>query len=848
MRTGLLSPTVSLALACAPAVAWVLAACGDTATGPATERLDARPPVDAEAVTPDARGPESDVTPAADASGDATPADAAPDAGDAVDAATPPSAVLGTGRFRLEVRDAPFGLTVTRDGLPVAHVRSIDAAFAESQAEADDRSKFYDPAKPSTYRVSWRTLAPVGAPGPDGLTATLGFEDWRARFSVSTDGDADGRFTAELVPEAPGALVQLRLVLDAPAGEAYYGLGELFDTPEHRGKQRPMHIGPDIQSEGFYSEYHVAVPLLIGTGGWGLFVEDRHPGNFDVAATDPERLKVVFETRSLKFHLFAADTPTDVLPHYIALTGEPARPAEWAFGGWIWRNENRDAQQVYDDLRAIRENDLPMSGMWLDRPWATGINTFEMDPAKFPDPEGLVAAIHAAGLRFAVWASPYLAPDTGELWQVAHDNDWFVHTPPGWPKPFDGDYIDFTNPAADAHFRGIIRRITELGGMGAQGFKLDFGEDIQVGTGPIALAFDFHNGETERTMHHGIAPLYHRPFAELTGGDAQNFILSRAGTYGDQTLTTTIWPGDLCNGFEKYQERRHVGGLPAAISGGLSLSTSGYPWFASDTGGYRHGRAPKDVFLRWVAYSALGTVMQTGGSEQHNPWDFEVHDTGRDAQPISQFDTETLTIYRAFARLFIRLHAYRHPFNEEAHRTGRPVTRPLGFAYPELGVHPATEYLLGDALLVTPVADETGAVEVVVPPGRWYDWFTGEVVEGPTTLQRDVPFDRIALYAREGAVIPLLRDTVDTLAPATDPDVDSYANDPGVLTVRLYPGEGRRTFETLGGTTLTVDGDTVTLTGDHFTGYVFELQGRRGEVQRVERGPGTQTFELPPPE
>jgi hypothetical protein len=109
-----------------------------------------------------------------------------------------------------------------------------------------------------------------------------------------------------------------------------------------------------------------------------------------------------------------------------------------------------------------------------------------------------------------------------------------------------------------------------------------------------------------------------------------------------------------------------------------------------------------------------------------------------------------------------------------------------------------------------------------------------------------IPLDRIALYAREGAIVPLLRETVDSLAPATDPDVDSYADDPGVLTVRLYPGDGRRAFETLGGTTITVEGDTVTLTGDHFTGYVFELHGRGGEPVRIERGPGAQTFELPP--
>lgn len=833
-RPGLLSALLApFAVACDDAGSSTAPVVGPDAdaTRPAGEPgADATRP----AVEPDAAVPaEKDATAEGDPDADA-------DAG-----APGVVGALTAGRYRLDVL-APMGLVLTRDDVPLARVRGLETGHAASAAEAADRTRFFDPANPRVARVEWHALDVAGAPDAAGRIPLTGADGLTATLTATTD--AEGRFTFELTPEGSGTetLVQLRLSLDAPAGEAYYGLGELFDTPEHRGRSRPMHIGPTLDSEGLYTEYHVAIPLLLGTGGWGLFVEDRHAGLFDVADTDPERIQVTFEARRLRFHLYGSDTPVDVLQHYVEQTGRPARPAEWAFGGWIWRNENRDQAQVYDDLRALREHDLPMSGMWLDRPWATGINTFVMDPEKFPDPEGLVAAVHAAGLRFAVWASPYLEPATGELWQTAADNGWFVRMPEGWPKPFnEADFVDLTNPAATAFFTDVIRRITDLG---AEGFKLDFGEDIQIGAGSTALSFDFHNGETERTMHHGIAPYYHRPFAELTGGDGRNFILSRAGTYGDQTLTTTIWPGDLCNGFEAHLEGRHVGGLPAAIAGGLSLSASGYPFYASDTGGYRHGRAPKDVFLRWTAYAALGSVMQTGGSEHHNPWDFEPYDTGRDDPVESRFDAETLAIYRQFARLYVRLHAYRHPFNEAAHETGHPVTTPLGLAHPELGVHPATQYRLGDALYVAPATDAGGHVAHVLPAGRFFDWFTGETVEGPTVVERDVPFDRISLYVRAGAVIPLLRETVDTLATATDPDVDSYADDPGVLTVRVYPGEGTVRFETLGGTVITVDHDAgqITLEGDHFTGYVFEAHGGEGAGGRLERGPGAQQFDWPP--
>ncbi len=809
--------------------------------------------VDADA--PDVVSPDARPADASQPAPDAQPSDAgAADAGPPDAAEGTPTGTLGADAYTLEVRTAPFGLLVKRGGTTVARLRAIEVAFADTEEMANDRRVYFDPLKPQTYHVEWRTLDAVGAVGADGLPTTLGAGDFQAGLQLAVG--ASGQFDVALLPDTPGRLVQIRLVLDAPdaaaappgsarVAEDYYGLGELFDQPSHRGQHRPMQIGPDFQSEGGYSEHHVTVPLLIGTQGWGVFVEDRRPADFDVAASDPQHIVITYEAKALRFHLLVADTPIDVLPNYIALTGQPARPAEWAFGGLIWRNEYRDQAQVLDDAAQIRANDLPMSGLWLDRPWATDLNTFIPDPAKFPDVPGMVETLHASGLRLAAWASPYLEPSTGELWQTAHDNDWFIHGPDGWPKPFDeAAFVDLTNPAARTFFSGLIQRATDLG---VEGFKLDYGEDVQVGIGPVATSFDFFNGQTERTMHHGIALDYHLPFSTLTGGDNHGFVLSRAGTYGDQTLTTTIWPGDLCNGFEHHKESRHVGGLPAAISGGLSLSTSGYPFYASDTGGYRHGRATKTVFLRWLAYSALGSQLQTGGSAQHNPWDFTPYDTGRPGDPVSQFDAETLSIYRDFARLYIRLHAYRHPFNEDAHETGRPVTRPLGFIYPELGVHPATEYMLGDALLVAPATDETGAVEIVVPPGRWYDWYTDEAIDGPTTLQRVVPLDHVSLLVRAGAIVPMLRPTVDTLAAATDADVDSYANDPGVLTVRLYPGEGERSFDTLGDTHITVNAAQATITGDHFTGYDFELHQPGQAPTHVVVGAGAQTVDLATP-
>jgi alpha-glucosidase len=94
----------------------------------------------------------------------------------------------------------------------------------------------------------------------------------------------------------------------------------------------------------------------------------------------------------------------------------------------------------------------------------------------------------------------------------------------------------------------------------------------------------------------------------------------------------------------------------------------------------------------------------------------------------------------------------------EASETGAPVQRPLVFDHQ----YDATvrdiddQYLLGRDLLIAPVVGPgvTGR-QVYLPDGDWYDWHTGELVAGKRFLTVVTPLDRIPIFARAGAVIPM---------------------------------------------------------------------------------------------
>src|SRR5262249_43425359 len=45
--------------------------------------------------------------------------------------------------------------------------------------------------------------------------------------------------------------------------------------------------------------------------------------------------------------------------------------------------------------------------------------------------------------------------------------------------------------------------------------------------------------------------------------------------------------------------------------------------------------------------------------------------------------------------------------------------------------------------------------QVYLPAGGWYDWHTGETLDGRRYVVAPTPMDRIPLYARAGAVVPM---------------------------------------------------------------------------------------------
>ncbi len=753
------------------------------------------------------------------------------------------SVALGKGPYGLTVRsDGTLALTRNGDVLVSFPADAFELGLADGGLST---TQSYDPywlevapggsVPDPPVDLSWHHVTNAALSSGDSASASVSlvFDDG-THATLTLHAEALGRFSATLVPSAPpsGDVAYIRLRPRADPKEGFYGLGEQQDAVDSRGTLRPMQMEGDSTTESPDNEAHVPIPLVIGTRGWGLFVESKRVGVFDVARADPTLIQITYGTAEssqdgLRFHLLAADHPLDVTKLYYDITGYPLLPAPWALGPWMWRDENKDQAQVLADIQTLRSLDLAASGMWFDRPYATAVNTFDFDPNKFTDPTTMLQAVHDAGLKIAAWSTPYLELAAQPYRDQADSNGYFPPAP-GIPLNHWSEPLDLTNPAAYAFWQGLVQKYTSAG---IEGFKLDYGEDIVPSLVRSRNEWGFADGSDERTMHYGYTLLYHQLYAGTlpqTGG----YLLCRAGRWGDQKNVSVVWPGDMDSTMTKHGETFvdqsgtsvvGVGGLPTTIIMGLTLGPSGFPFFASDTAGYRHSPADKETWVRWFEQTSLSTVMNVGDSASEMPWEFTLQ---------NGWDQESLDLYRQYARLHVRLFPYEWTYAQKLATDGRPITRALGLAHPELGVHPSDTYMFGDALLVAPVVTKGSiARDVVLPAGPWVDWWTGAGYVGPATVTVPAPLGTLPLFVQGAAIVPLLRPTIDTMSPTTAPPdvVDSFATDPGALFVRVAPApNATATFSVYDGTVVDAAWNGATTLAIH-PGTVFQ-QGATFEL------------------
>ena len=289
--------------------------------------------------------------------------------------------------------------------------------------------------------------------------------------------------------------------------------------------------------------------------------------------------------------------------------------------------------------------------------------------------------------------------------------------------------IDFTNPAAVAWWKQRIDTALELG---AEGFMLDFGEQVQPD-------MHFADGSTGEQMHNRYAVLFQRVTREVVESfeaahpGRRILFFTRSGYSGEPgsaAYTNFNFPGD------ETTDWTHASGLAAQTPDMLNRAIGGAYGFGSDIGGYLdfyndiNGQetpsvkpTTNELFLRWAEWAALSPVFRLHGAivYEHTPW---------------SFSRSTAALYRLLSKLHVSAEGLIEQLWSEADRTGIPVTRPLYLQYPQdpQAAQQEQEWMLGPDVLVAPVVEQgAGSRSVYFPEGCWRDPETGQEETGPTS-------------------------------------------------------------------------------------------------------------------
>jgi alpha-D-xyloside xylohydrolase len=152
--------------------------------------------------------------------------------------------------------------------------------------------------------------------------------------------------------------------------------------------------------------------------------------------------------------------------------------------------------------------------------------------------------------------------------------------------------------------------------------------------------------------------------------------------------------------------------------------------------------------MRWYQFGAFCPLFRIHGQYPYR----EIYNTSPEGHPVYK-----AMVY--YDKLRYRLMPYIYTLAGMTWHRDYTIMRPLVMDHQaDKGVlDVADEYMFGSDLLICPVyAYRARTREVYLPSTYgWYDLLSGKYYEGGKTYTVDAPLDKIPVYAKEGAIIPM---------------------------------------------------------------------------------------------
>ena len=544
-------------------------------------------------------------------------------------------------------------------------------------------------------------------------------------------------------------------------GEQLYGMGQ-----RSHGRLNLKGLALDlVQRNG-----EVNIPFVLSNRGYGLLWNLPAVGRVEFAANGTRWQ--VDQARQIDYWLTAGGTPVDILAAYADATGHVPEFPAWASGFWQSKLRYRTQDELLGVAREFAARELPLSVIVSDYFHWSAMGDYRFDADEWPDPSAMVNELKEMGVELMVSVWPTVSPlsenyltfrDQGLL--VASDQGIEVHQAArdkGMPLAMPVSFYDPTNPRTREFVWSLIRRNYVSHGIGI--WWLDASEpelnpfhpeNLSFYAGPGAQVANIYPRENARLFAEGMA----------LDGLPQTVLFSRSAWAGAQKYGTAVWSGDIPATWES---------LATQVRAGLNIAISGIPWWTTDIGGFHGGDASdpayQELVVRWFQFGVFCPIFRLHGDRAPRNSDGYAASGGPN-EPWS-YGEQAYEIIADLIRLRERLRPYIHRQMTIASKTGLPPMRPLFVDFPDdAGAWQVEDqFMFGPDVLVAPVLRPgQSAREVYLPAGRtWTDAWTGQTLPGGQTVLVDAPIERIPVFTRDGAAVPLLPAIGEARVPERD--------------------------------------------------------------------------------
>jgi alpha-glucosidase (family GH31 glycosyl hydrolase) len=537
-------------------------------------------------------------------------------------------------------------------------------------------------------------------------------------------------------------------ILSFDTGESpLLGLGEGGPQFDRRGSTDAMGNGQG----GYKLATHGArlgVPWIVGTSGWAMFI--HHPyGSFEFVGAQSRFIPVASgDALPLDLFFIASPDPKIIMSEYARLTGRPEMPPLWSFGYQQSHRTLASREEILDEAKTFRDKKLPCDAMiylstgFCPSGWNTENGSFSWNERVFPDHKEMIHQLHEQNFKTVLHAVI-----------LADKLKGTVHDP--------CELSRFDEQSASCYWDTHRKVFAE----GVDGWWPDEGDPLDI---PSRLV---------RNRMYWEGPQIDRP-------NERPYALHRNGYAGMQRYGSFLWSGDVYSTWETLKTH-----IPIAINTALT----GIPYWGTDIGGFVPTKEfTAELYLRWFQFGAFCPLFRCHGRtwKLRLPWGWNTGDPGpvevrnydgSGTPDASQLHDERVEpICRKYLELRYRMMPYLYSAVRECALTGMPIMRSLWLHYPDdpLAAARGDEYLWGRDILIAPITEQGADKKLIyLPKGSWYDYWTGDRIEGGREVTRGIDLETMPIYVRAGAILPLGPVKQYTAEKSDAP-----------LTVSIYPG------------------------------------------------------------